>query len=257
MKKQSLGLKIFTTNTISFKRLRELYEKKIIDYVELYIVPGVYDEASLSVLKGIPIIFHAPNLRHDFNLRDKNNVFHKSLNTIRKVSDFFGEKRIIFHPGIEKDAGDITNIIKNIKEIMRDFDLILENVPKEPSINNRKLIAAKFEEFKHVIEETGAKLCLDIGHAVYSSNYYHENPLNYTNRYLELKPYMFHLSDGDFVGLKDIHKSFFEGNFPLKKIIEILPQDAMITLETPKSDFINLSEDILNIKILRKIISHL
>ena len=253
--KQILGLKIFTTNNTSFKKLREFYENKIIDYVELYIVPGEYDKASLSVLKGIPIIFHAPNLRHEFNLRDKNKVFHESLKTIKKVSAFFGEKRIIFHPGIEKDKGDITEIINNIRKIRKDFDLILENVPKEPSISNKKLIAAKYEEFKHVIEETGTKFCLDIGHAIYSANYYHEDPIEYIKKYVQLGPYMFHLSDGNFVGLKDIHKSFFEGNFPIKEIIKILPKNARITLETPKSNFINLHEDILNIKKLRKLIS--
>ncbi len=105
-----------------------------------------------------------------------------------------------------------------------------------------------------IVKETGVKFCVDIGHAIYSANHYQENALDYILKFIYLGPFMFHLGDGDFSYLSDVHKHLTEGDFPLEKIIEMIPHGSTITIETPKSDFVLLSEDLANLQKLKNLI---
>jgi deoxyribonuclease-4 len=249
-----IGVKIFTTNKQSFRKLREFYEKGIIDYIELYIAPEEVDIDSLNILKGIPIIFHAPHINHGFNLRDRDKIFDVSINTIRKVSEYFKVSTIIFHPGLESGENDIEAIKKTLKELKQDYDIILENMPKAPVRGQRNIIASNFQEFREIINETGLKVCIDIGHTICSANYYQENPLDYLKSFITLHPFMFHIGDGDFSSQTDVHKSLLEGDFPLSQILAMIPPNSRITLETPKSDFVLLNDDLMNLQILKNLI---
>ena len=249
-----IGLKIYTSNQESFSKLREFYEKKIINYVELYIVPGVIDKISLETLKEVPVIFHAPNINHGFNLRDKNQVLEESLKTLREISEYLNEKTVIFHPGLETGEEDIEHITATLMELGQEYDIVLENMPKKPVKGNRDLIASHYNEFADIVKETGVKFCVDICHAIYSANHYQENALDYILKFIYLGPFMFHLGDGDFSYLSDVHKHLTEGDFPLEKIIEMIPHGSTITIETPKSDFVLLSEDLANLQKLKNLI---
>ncbi|MFW9975815.1 MAG: GNAT family N-acetyltransferase [Candidatus Thorarchaeota archaeon] len=249
-----IGVKIFTTNKESFRKLRELHEKGVIDYIELYIVPEVVDTDSLSVLKDLPIIFHAPNINHGFNLRDKDRIFDSSLNTIRNISNYLKVNTIIFHPGLESGKRDIKMIKETLLELKQDYDVILENMPKKPVRGQRNIIASNYEEFREITTDIELKICVDIGHTICSANYYGENPLEYLQKFINLRPFMIHIGDGDYSSQADIHKSLLEGNFPLIEILSLIHPNSRITLETPKSDFILLSEDLMNLQILKNLI---
>jgi endonuclease IV len=251
MAKYKIGMKIFSTNKASFSKLRELYDKGMIDYVELSVIIGVYDEESLSVLKGVPIVFHSDN---DANIVDGGPEFEESLATLDKMSSFFDEKRVIFHTGLEKDENDIKALKAGLMKLKDRYDVILENVFKEPVFGNRRLVAAKFEEFEEIVKETGAKCCLDFGHAICSANFYKEDPFDYIRKHLSLGPCMFHISDGHMSGVVDAHEHLFEGDFPLEKILGFMPEGSLITLETPKEDFENLSDALPDIDKLRQLL---
>ncbi|MHA2360066.1 MAG: GNAT family N-acetyltransferase, partial [Candidatus Thorarchaeota archaeon] len=249
-----IGVKIFTTNQESFSKLKELYLKKVIDYVELYIVPGVVDVKSLDILKEIPIIFHAPNINHGFDLRNKNPVFEESLKTLKVISEYLEEKTVIFHPGLEKGEDDIKYIKTTLKELGQEYDIILENMPKKPVKGDSDIIASHFDEFEEIVKETGLKFCIDIGHTICSANYYQVDALDYIQSFIDLGPFMFHFGDGEYSGHSDIHKPLTEGDFPLTEIIAIIPPKSTITLETPKSDFVLLSEDLDNLQRLKNLL---
>ncbi|MCG3260820.1 MAG: hypothetical protein H7644_13790, partial [Candidatus Heimdallarchaeota archaeon] len=51
----------------------------------------------------------------------------------------------------------------------------------------------------------------------------------------------------------DQHLSIGSGEYPLKKIMKLLPANQLISIETPKHDFVNLSSDIKDLKILKEI----
>ncbi len=249
-----IGVKIFTTNKESFRKLREFYEKGIIDYIELYIVPEVVDKDSLSVLRDLPIILHAPNINHGFNLRNKDRIFVNSINTIKDISYYLEVRTIIFHPGLESGINDINVIKETLMELKRDYDIILENMPKKPIRGQKNIIASNYDEFREIITDIELKACIDIGHTICSANYHKKNPLEYLQKFINLHPFMFHIGDGDFSGQVDIHESLLEGDFPLIEILSIIPPNSRITLETPKSDFTLLSEDLLNLQILKNLI---
>ncbi|MFW9868426.1 MAG: GNAT family N-acetyltransferase [Candidatus Thorarchaeota archaeon] len=249
-----IGVKIFTVNQESFGKLKEFYEKKIIDYVELYIVPGVVDKKSLDILKEIPIIFHAPNINHGFDLRERNPVFEESLNTLKAISEYLGEKMVIFHPGLERGEDDIKHITATLKELRQDYDIILENMPKKPIKGHRGIIASHHDEFEKIVKDTGSKICIDIGHTICSANHYQVDALDYIQRFVDLGPFMLHIGDGVYSSRSDVHKPLTEGDFPLAKIVALIPPASTITLETPKTDFVLLSEDLENLQRLKNLI---
>ncbi|MHA2300110.1 MAG: GNAT family N-acetyltransferase [Candidatus Thorarchaeota archaeon] len=250
----SIGVKIFTTNHEAFRKLREFHDKRIIDFVELYVVPGVVDTESLDNLKGIPIILHAPNYNHDFNLRDENQVYEESMKTLETVSEYLHEKTVIFHPGLESGKDDIKYVIAKINELKTEFDIILENMPRRPIRGKRNIIGAHIDDFNMIVENTGCKVCIDIGHTICSANYFQRDALQYLQTFFNLHPYMFHIGDGEYSSQSDVHKPLLEGDFPLHEIITMIPLNSRITLETPKSDFTLLSEDLDNLQKLKNLI---
>jgi deoxyribonuclease IV len=250
-----IGLKIWSTNTNSFNKLREFYEKKLIDYVELYIIPNSFDADRLKILKDVPVIFHAPDFINGFNIRIRNKVFYEVLKTIDEFSDFFQNKRIIIHPGYDRQENiskkETLISFKILKE--KQYDIIIENLPKIGIGGNLYLYGSNKEEIKKIITEIDCKFCLDFGHAICAANYYKIEPIKFIKKLLELKPFMFHLSDGDLNSLEDKHLSFGDGDFPIKKLLDFV-KNEYISLETPKKeDLLNLSEDLKNIKIIKNI----
>jgi deoxyribonuclease IV len=249
-----IGLKIWSTNTESFVKLKEFYEQKIIDYVELYIIPNSFDETKLEILKNIPIIFHAPDFINGFNVRVRDKVFYDVLKTIDLFINFFQTKTIIFHPGYDlKENIDYKETLESFK-LLKDkrYDLIIENMPKVGIGGNVFLYGTNKNEIDKIINEINCKFCLDFGHAICSANYYKINKIKFIEKLLELKPFMFHLSDGFFNSIEDMHLSLGEGNYPIDKFIKYIKKQY-ITLETPKKDdFLELKEDLENIIFFNK-----
>jgi endonuclease IV len=247
-----IGLKIWSTNHDSFVQLFELYRKKRIQYVELYIVPNSFNEKKLYILKQIPIIFHAPNFSHGFNLSDKNQVFESAVDTILEFVNFFNEKKIIFHPGFFNisEAFDTLNAIANINSLKSQLDIILENVPRLAIDKKTILLASHPSDFNKIIKDTEIKWCLDIGHAIYSANFYQENIINYLELFFKMAPFMYHFADGNYKNIFDLHNHFGEGSFPLFELFKRIPKNSRISLETPKTDLRLLSEDKRNLDYL-------
>ncbi len=256
-KKGRLGLKIWSINQESFTKLAQFCRKRLIDYVELYIVPGSFDEKKLSALRGIPIIFHGPTYNQNFSITNKDRVFSESIDSIRKFASFFDEKRIIFHPGyvMDKKRDNIQGLIENLGELMQEFEIILENAPALGYKDNIRLVISRPEDYDEVIKKTGCRFCLDFGHAVAASNTHRIDMMEFVRQFQKLAPYMYHLSDSRKEKEVDEHLHLGEGDLPLKELVGLIPEGAYLSLETPKTDFLNLSEDLENLKKLRRLLS--
>jgi endonuclease IV len=252
---KKIGLKIWSINYSSFQTLLKLYRNKIIDYVELYVVPCSFDEYRLKPLKNIPLIFHAP-VSHNFNLSIKNKRFNEAVAELERFRDYFNEKRVIFHPGnlTGDEKNDFKKTILNLIRLKKKFTPILENVPRLGIDNKLIMLAAKPNEFKQILKETKVSFCLDFSHAFAASNYYKENPLNYIERLFALNPLMFHICDNIYTSRIDQHLHIGDGNLPLDKLLSLVPDTAMLCLETPKKDFKWLKEDIENLNKLKNIL---
>ena len=63
----------------------------------------------------------------------------------------------------------------------------------------------------------------DFGHAICSANARDYNPIEYIERFVELKPSIYHLTDGDYTGLYDRHDHYGEGSYPMERLAGMVP----------------------------------
>ena len=240
-----LGLKLWSTNNNYIQESIKLYDSKIYDYIELFIVPESYKSySSIWQNLNIPFIIHAPHYAFGLNLAKKE-IEKINLRLARetiKFSNDLNSKTIIFHPGME---GNIIETIRQLKFI-NNPQIIIENKPYYalPKFGNGKLICNGYSpnDIEKIIGETGLGFCFDIGHAICAANAQKINPLKYIEQFLKLNPKMYHISDGNFDGVHDEHKNLGCGTFPLKKLLDFLSKDSIISIETEKSSKENLED---------------
>ncbi|MFH1644461.1 MAG: TIM barrel protein, partial [bacterium] len=201
----------------------------------------------------IPFIIHAAHSAKGLNLAKKeflnNNL--KLAQEAFKFADDLKAETVIFHPGIE---GDIKETVRQLKKI-KDPRIIVENKPYYGIYDNVICNGNSPEEIKFVIDETGIGFCLDLGHAIYSANAQKIDPFFYIEEFLKLKPKMFHISDGDMNGVYDEHKNIGKGSFDLRQILNLIPNDSMISVETNKNyedSLKDFEQDIANLKKIEK-----
>lgn len=246
-----LGLKLFSVNENYLKEAVKLFEQKVYDFIELYVIPGSIENC-INFWKplNIPFIIHAPHFRNGVNLAKTEQIEEnlKKAQEAQRFADELNAKYIIFHPGI---AGDIKETARQLN-IINDSRILIENKPHFTILNDGSVCNGNSpEEIKFVLENTNAGFCLDIGHCFCSANAKDIQPFEYLKQFLELKPVLFHLVDNDFSSSIDKHWHFGEGNFDVEKILNILPKDAKITLETYKNSKDNLDDFINDVEYIK------
>lgn len=207
------------------------------DYVELFALPGTYDELHNAVYAGlhdIPVIIHAP---HSVFGVDTGNAERFEQNRIDleasfRFADLLKSEIIILHPGFNEDEAALAESINQFRRL-HDRRLAVENMPAWCSSTGRALHGSSPEQIKRFIEETDCQFCLDFSHAVCAANHYGRDKLSDLQAYQRLKPCMYHLCDGDWNSDKDEHRHYGEGNYPLGELLkDYTDSDALITMET-------------------------
>ena len=234
-----LGLKLWSTNKNYIKSAQKLYEKKLFDYIELFAVPNSYNEyINLWKSLNIPYIIHAPHFTVGLNLAKKEMLNSNLLLAAEaiKYTDKLAAKFIIFHPGID---GDIYQTVFQLNTI-NDSRILVENKPY--FTNDKKFICNGYspQDIEFVLKATNLGFCFDIGHAICSANAQNIEPFDYLLKFNNLKPKMYHLSDGN--GLTDDHLHLGTGKFELSKIINFILPNSLISLETEKKFSDNLDD---------------
>lgn len=255
----NLGLKLWSTNTDNYlyEAIR-LYENNIYDYIELYIVPDTLKSLnSWEIVKrnhNIPFIIHCPHFAHGFNLakRGKKESNFEIYKQVKEFTDKLNSKYIIFHGGVDGE-------IKETAEQLASFNekrALIENKPYKaiPQMGGDFCRGYNIEEIKFVKDTAKCGVCLDIGHACCSAISQGKNIYDYCTEFLSLSPKMFHLTDNkDITSPYDSHLHLGEGQLDLKLIKQILPNDAIITLETIKNSKSDLNDFINDIEYFRGI----
>lgn len=69
-----IGLKLYSTDVALIPDARKLKVREFVDFVELYIIPGSY-ENSIENWKGldVPYVIHAPHSYHGINFAQAEN----------------------------------------------------------------------------------------------------------------------------------------------------------------------------------------
>jgi len=227
------GLKLYSVNENYVKEAIRLYEKGLYDYIELYSVPGSFRDCS-KLWKGLPMPFivHAPHFGDGLNfavktLKKKNYVMAEEA---FRYADILKAPIVIFHPGVN---GDIKETARQIKGL-NDKRIVIENKPYFGLAENLICNGSNPEEIGFLIEEAKVGFCLDMGHAICAANANGFNPLEYIEKFLELRPTIYHLTDGDYYGIFDRHDHYGKGNFPLSHLLKLIPPDSRITNESVK-----------------------
>jgi len=258
MKDFQLGIKLWSSNLSSFSKCLELLETKTFDYLELYVVPNIEVHNFIGNFSSYDVILHAPSFNHKFNLIDNNDIYNNGLASVIDLSDVVKSKNVIFHPGIIFEGMEqnfLEKAIQNINDIQElGLFVILENVPSIGIDNKSKLVAPNIVEFEYLVKETNSLICVDVAHTFASANYFKEDQLDFLKSFLKLKPEIIHLCNGDYSAITDKHLALDDGDFPLENIIPLLPNGVKISLETPKNDMINLTDDVRNLNILLELI---
>jgi endonuclease IV len=236
-----IGLKIWSKNIESFGMLTHLHGCEQIDFVELYTDSQV-PEFQLQELSGIPIILHA---RNTINAAET-----ASGLLIEEPSRILGTRKVIVHPGFETTNASIERLSKNISHLQAGYEVILENVPLH-GLDGSTMFLSHPDEFCSFVRQHRCLTCLDFSHAIIAANNHGLDAMEVVKKLLSLEPAMYHLCDGEYKGSTDRHLGLGEGNFPLRELIGLIPEGSLITLETPKMDFRGLSEDLMNLEILR------
>ena len=252
---RKFGLKLWSTNENYVEEAVRLYKKGVYHYIELFAVPHSF-EKYIDLWAGlkIPYVIHAPHSLTGLNLAraecyEQNLVLSKEAFAYAKI---LNAKFVIFHPGIN---GDIKQTAKQMNMILSKCNIdplavLIENKPyygiKDGIICN----GSSPDEIEFVIKESGIGFCLDIGHAIYSANAKVIDSFKSLNSFMNLRPKMFHLSDGDFKGVYDEHEHLGKGTFELDKIIYMLPYYCYVAIETKKLCQDSLNDFEIDVKIL-------
>lgn len=247
-----IGLKLFSINENYVQEAVKLFEHKIYDFIELYVVPESFDKCiNLWKPLKIPFIIHAPHFKHGVNLAnsDKFEENVKKAQEAQKFADELNAEFIIFHPGI---VGDIKETVRQLN-IINDSRILIENKPYFTVLNDGNICNGNSpEEIKFILENTKTGFCLDIGHCFCSANAKNIQQFKYLKEFLKLNPLMFHLVDNDFSSPIDKHLHFGQGNYEIEKILNYLPENPKITLETTKGSKENLNDFVKDIEYIKK-----
>ena len=239
---KQLGLKLWSSNVQNYlEPACRLYANGLFSYIELYIVPGTLHTLETWKSSGIPFAIHASHFAHGVNLavesqRETNAailkeslIFHKKLNA----------SYLVFHGGMN---GEIEETIRQMKQF-QEPNMLIENKPYRPPHDMNLLCrGAIIEEIGTIIEKTGYGFCLDVGHAICTANALELPPYQYLERFQELTPFCYHISDNKSDSTCDAHMHIGDGDYDLRRIFSIIDASKPITLEIDKNCQDNLDD---------------
>lgn len=247
-----IGLKLWSANTELIPEVLRIHDAGIIHYVELYAVPGTFqDHGSRWQGMTFPVVLHAPHFGAGFNLSlPEKERFNRGLwQDVLRFADHLEPAGLIVHLGTRG----------TLAESIRQFRLLdappcpvwVENKPYL-GLDDSLCVGVTPKDIRAVQSACGVGFCFDLAHAMClaaSAGCAH-GPL--FEAFLALKPDIHHLSDGRIGEPRDQHLHLGEGDYDLPAMIGMLPDGAMISLETPKKSHNSLDHFAVECGLLRQ-----
>jgi deoxyribonuclease IV len=248
-----IGLKFYSTNTDSIPEAL-LLKDKYFNYVELYIIPGSYDE-TISAWKefDVPYVIHAPHFFQGVNLAqmEKRETNLVSYNETRRFADDLNADIIIAHGG---NRGSLDETIRQIRSI-GDKRIVLENKPKL-GLNDEICVGWSPSEFRKIFDEHIINgIALDYGHASCAARSLDVDVMDIVRELMLFNPKIFHLSDNDSLSAQDKHFNLGKGNLNLLQFIHVVPVNGLLTIETPRDSSKGLTDFLDDVKYLKKLLT--
>lgn len=251
-----IGLKLWNTNNDNYLGIaKELYQDKIFDYIELYVVPNNLDKIKFWKKTNIPFDIHAPHSAHEMNLASsqKREFNLEIYQDVKRYADELNARYIIFHGGIDGNYQEVATQIKNLG----DPRCLIENKPYKvlKFINAKEYVGVKPSEIQYIKKEANCGFCLDIGHAICAGNSLKIEPYQFIDEFFQLAPQKLHLSDIEVDSEFDKHLNFGCGNLDFRKLNYIFKSIGDITIETRKKSNENLNDFVEDVRFIRSIIN--
>ena len=244
--KIKFGLKLWSINSDMLKEAKELIKNEIFHYIELMPIPGTEVTPFLDV--DLPYVIHITTERHGVIIADKKKEeFNRSIiNNCIEWADKLNAKYIILHPGF----GLIDNAIEFL-ETIEDRRIVIENMPKV-GLNGESMIGYTPEQIENLRGDKFG-LCLDLNHAIKAAVSLKRPYKEFIEQFIELKPKLFHISDGKMNNEKDKHLNIGEGDYDFEFLMTCVKEakSKYVTLETPRLNQETLEADIKNINALK------
>tara|TARA_B100002003_G_scaffold220534_1_gene222920 strand:- start:81 stop:902 length:822 start_codon:yes stop_codon:yes gene_type:complete len=252
---EMLGLKLFSTDIELLREAVKLSEENVFHYIELYILPGTFEEtAKIWQSCKVPYVIHAPHSVHGMNLSlDSQWGGNRALfKETQRFADLLGAEIIIVHGG---HSGTLHETIRQIK-LLKEDRICLENKPKT-GLNNENCIGWSPDEFKRVADAgvLNSGIVLDFGHAICAAYSLGKDYMELVNKFLVFKPRVFHLSDGNIASEKDSHLNIGQGNFKIVDLLSVVPENAYVTLETPRNNLNGINNFIKDISSIQSLVN--
>jgi len=238
-----IGVKTFDNPNF----LRAFVDKA--DFFEIMAIEGK-DYSFLDEFNK-PIIIHAQHEGFNINIADKTKKEKslKSINFAIILANKYNASKIILHPGNVFDENcseeEAISFLKSIK----DKRIIIENL-----INLNWKIAITPESIERLKKKTGKGFCFDFNHAIVTALELKEDPYEFVKKFIKLKLDFYHIGGQNMKDLeKGTHLSFRDpkSDIDVKKLMQLLPKDAQITIETTK----NIDDVMHDLNLLRKLTS--
>jgi len=248
-----IGLKLYSTNTSLIPEAL-LLKNKFFNYVELYIIPGSYDETISAWEKfDVPFVIHAPHSFHGVNLarldRRATNMNH--MREVQCFADKLNADIIIVHGG---NNGNLNETIEELR-LINDARIVVENKPKIGTLDELCIgwSPLEFNQLRKAGVLNGT--ALDFTHAVCAARATDTDQWELIQSLMDFEPKLFHLSDIDSSSHKDMHLNLGKGSLNLQKFFSFVPHDSLVTIETPRKNVETLSEFITDIEYLQRLSS--
>lgn len=251
----NIGLKFHSINVALIPDALRLKKEKVFDYIELYIIPGTYEE-TIDAWKNldVPYVIHAPHSFHGVNLaqKDKWKTNLQFFNEARQFADDLGSDIIIVHGG---NNGTFDETIRQIC-LFNEPRIALENKPKI-GVLDEVCVGWSPNEF-HRAAEAGvlSGTVLDFVHANCASNSIGVEVMELVSEFMIFKPKIFHLSDGERISEKDTHFNFGKGNLNLHQFVSVIPEVGLLTIETPCDQSRGFRDFMHDVRYLHSIAAH-
>lgn len=234
LKNFKLGLKLWSTNLELIHDVNKLFEAGLYQYLELFAVPGSYQETITKWSKcKVPFVIHGAHYMAGMDLSDyakfsSNQIL---INEAIQFADTLLASKIIFHPGVKGTLTETAHQLSNIN----DKRLLIENVPALSIDGKFKLLGNKPEEISNLLMSVpGLGFCLDLVHAICAVNTHGVNYQTILEGYISLNPHIVHIADNQIDSEIDKHLSLGTGSLPISQFLGMLPSDQMITIESSK-----------------------
>ncbi|MGL1902891.1 MAG: sugar phosphate isomerase/epimerase [Fibrobacterales bacterium] len=254
MKTPEIGLKLWSTNTdIYLEETIRLFDEKVIDYVELYCVPGSMDSINYWRNAPFPLIIHAAHSMHKFNLSDvkskkfNENIFRESVAYFNEL----GAQRIIVHPGV---FGKIGETITQLGALIQKFDLncddvVVENKPMV-TLADEPCVGSTPSELVELTKALGVDIVLDVTHAIKYAIGAQQSWQKVVAQFMELQPKMLHVCDAHLNSRFDEHMHIGTGDFDFDEIFSICTA-PQISIETNKDSTESLNDFEVDVRLIK------